>query len=103
MNNPGKMSSHPKLELLQEIEHIPEEYIPSLLELVRSFRQRRIKTSSVESWNDAIVRLNSGDFCDRKLKRERIQEMFVSWSELDDEQEQQESLELIQSLEKTSI
>ena len=97
------MSTQPKLELLQEIENIPDEDIPGLLELVRSFRQRMIQTNSVDSWNDAIARLNSGNLRDRQLKKERIQEMFASWSELDDEREQQESLEIIQSLERTSI
>ncbi|MDJ1183258.1 hypothetical protein [Roseofilum casamattae] len=97
------MLSNQKLALLQEIEQIPEADIPGLLELVRSFRQETIQTSPVPNGNDAITHLNSSDRQDKQLKRQRLQEMFAFWSELDDEREQQESLQVIQSLRKTSI
>ncbi|MBP0012205.1 MAG: hypothetical protein J7545_17035 [Roseofilum sp. SBFL] len=103
MNNPSKMSNHQKLALLQEIEQIPEEDIPGLLELVRCLRQQTVQTNPVQNWNDAMVRLNSGNRQDKQLKQQRLQEMFASWSELDDECEQKESLKLIESLQRTSI
>lgn len=103
MNNPPTMPTHQRLDLLKAIEQIPEEYIPNLLELVYCFRQTAIEASSVNHWNDAIARINNHDNNQNQLKRERVKEMFQSWSDLDEEKEQKETLKIIQSMERASI
>ena len=57
----------------------------------------------MNNWNDAIARINNHDNSQNRLKREKVQEMFQSWSDLDEEKEQQETLKIIQSMEKASI
>lgn len=47
-----------RLDLILEIEQIPEQYIPELLQVVRLFRERQIaRSTSVNAWNDAIAQI----------------------------------------------
>ncbi|BAZ81185.1 hypothetical protein PN497_10050 [Sphaerospermopsis kisseleviana CS-549] len=50
-----KSSTKPRNDLLLEIEHTPEEYIPELLQIVRLFRQSvTMKQTSLKNWENAI-------------------------------------------------
>jgi hypothetical protein len=53
------------------------------------------------SWNHAINRIGNLDNNDRR--RERIKQVLQSWAELDDENEQKETLKVIESAERVSI
>lgn len=103
MNNWPTIPTQQRLDLLEAIGQIPEEYIPELLKLVHSFSQTAIKKNSVNNWNDAVARINSHDNIQNQLKQKRIQEMFQYWSDLDDKQEQQETLKIIESMERISV
>jgi hypothetical protein len=103
MNNSQVAETNERLDLLSEIEQIPEEYIPELLKVVRLFRSERatIGQTSVDSWNNAINQIGNAD--KNKNKQERIQQLLQFFAELDDENEQKETLKVIESIEGVSI
>ncbi|MBG0748102.1 MAG: hypothetical protein I4E98_16155 [Planktothrix agardhii KL2] len=99
MNNYKITATKQRLDLLTEIEQTPEEYIPELLNFVRLFRQSMLtKQTSINDWDNAINQINNSD-----QNQEKIKQLFESWAELDDENEQKETLKIIESLEGVSI
>jgi hypothetical protein len=97
----AKSSAKPRNDLLLEIEHTPEEYIPELLQIVRLFRQSvTMKQTSLKNWENAI---NESDAIKKEHRKTNIKRLFESWNELDDQQEQQETLEVIESMNRISI
>ena len=99
MNNYKITATKQRLDLLTEIEQTPEEYIPELLNFVRLFRQSVLtKQTSINAWDNAINQINNSD-----QNQEKIKQLFESWAELDDENEQKETLKIIESLEGVSI
>lgn len=99
MNNYKITATKQRLDLLTEIEQTPEEYIPELLNFVRLFRQSMLtKQTSINAWDNAINQINNGE-----KNPEKIKQLFESWAELDDENEQKETLKIIESLEGVSI
>ncbi|MBD1214633.1 MAG: hypothetical protein ACK4ZH_03525 [Dolichospermum sp.] len=100
----AKSSAKPRNDLLLEIEHTPEEYIPELLQIVRLFRQSvTMKQSSLKNWEDAINEINESDTTKKEHRKTNIKRLFESWNESDDQQEQQENLEIIESMNGISI
>ncbi|CAD5951632.1 hypothetical protein [Planktothrix agardhii] len=99
MDNYKITATKQRLDLLTEIEETPEEYIPELLNFVRLFRQSMLtKQTSINDWDNAINQINNSD-----QNQEKIKQLFESWAELDDENEQKETLKIIESLEGVSI
>jgi len=99
MNNYKITATKQRLDLLTEIEQTPEEYIPELLTFLRLFRQSLLtKQTSINAWNNAINQINNSE-----QNPEKIKQLFESWAELDDENEQKETLKIIESLEDVSI
>ncbi|WP_083618296.1 hypothetical protein [Planktothrix serta] len=99
MDNYKITATKQRLDLLTEIEQTPEEYIPELLNFVRLFRQSLLtKQISINAWNNAINQINNSS-----QDQEKIKQLFESWAELDDENEQKETLKIIESLEDVSI
>ncbi len=99
MNNSQITATKSRLDLLTEIEQTPEEYIPELLNFVRLFRQSMItKQISINTWDKAISQINNNE-----QNQEKINQLFQSWTDLDDENEQKETLKIIESLEGVSI
>jgi hypothetical protein len=99
MNNYKITATKQRLDLLTEIEQTPEEYIPELLNFVRLFRQSVLtKQTSINAWDNAINQINNSE-----QNPEKIKQLFESWAELDDENEQKETLKIIESLEGVSI
>lgn len=95
MNNYKITETKQRLDLLTEIEQTPEEYIPELLSFVRLFRQTIMaKQTSINAWDKAINQINNSN-----QNQERIKQLFESWAELDDENEQKDILKIIESLE----
>lgn len=100
----AKSSAKPGNDLLLEIEHTPEEYIPELLQIVRLFRQSvTMKQTSLKNWENAINEINESDAIKKEDRKTNIKRLFESWKELDDQQEQQETLEVIESMNGISI
>ena len=100
----AKSSAKPRNDLLLEIEHTPEEYIPELLQIVRLFRQSvTMKQTSLKNWENAINEINESDAIKKEHRKTNIKRLFESWKELDDQQEQQETLEVIESMNGISI
>ncbi|MBD2280917.1 MAG: hypothetical protein HEQ13_18060 [Dolichospermum sp. DEX189] len=100
----AKSSAKPRNDLLLEIEHTPEEYIPELLQIVRLFRQSvTMKQTSLKNWENAINEINESDAIKKEHRKTNIKRLFESWNELDDQQEQQETLEVIESMNRISI
>lgn len=56
------------------------------------------KQISNDAWDNAINQINNSE-----QNPERIKQLFESWAELDDENEQKETLKIIESLEDISI
>lgn len=99
MNNYKITATKQRLDLLMEIEQTPEEFIPELLNFVRLFRQNLMtKQTSINAWDNAINQIHNSDQDPEKLKK-----LFESWAELDDENEQKETLKIIESLDGVSI
>ncbi|MEH1808120.1 hypothetical protein [Nostoc sp.] len=100
---PGSATT-PRTELLLEIQQNPEEYVPELLQIVRLFRQSlTMKQTSFNQWENAINEINHTDTVKQQGKKTNIKKLFESWNELDEEQEQQETLEIIESMKGISI
>jgi len=88
-----------RLDLLTEIQETPEEYIPELLNFVRLFRQSVIvKNTSINAWDNAINQINNNS-----QNQEKFKQLFECWADLDSENEQKETLKIIESLENVSI
>jgi hypothetical protein len=97
-------STNPRTDLLLEIEQTPEEHIPELLEIVRLFRQTiMMKQSSLNDWENAINEINHSDVIKKEHRKTDIKKLFQSWNELDNKEEQQETLEIIENMKGISI
>ncbi|HLP89158.1 MAG TPA: hypothetical protein VK184_11290 [Nostocaceae cyanobacterium] len=93
-----------RTDLLLEIAHTPEEYIPKLLQIVRLFRQSLMnKQTSVKKWENAINEINQSDAIKKEQRKNNIKQLFESWQELDNEEEQKEILAIIESMSGISI
>ncbi|MBE9058430.1 hypothetical protein [Sphaerospermopsis sp. LEGE 08334] len=107
MNNHQSMteiSTTPRDDVLLEIDQTPEEYIPELLQMIRLFRQSvTMKQTSVKNWKNAINEINDSDAIKKEDRKNNIKKLFESWNESDDQQEQQETLEIIESMNGISI
>ncbi|MBE9256554.1 MULTISPECIES: hypothetical protein [Aphanizomenonaceae] len=100
----AKSSAKPRNDLLVEIEHTPEEYIPELLQIVRLFRQSvTMKQTSLKNWENSIKEIDESDAIKKEHRKTNIKRLFESWNESDDQQEQQETLEIIESMNGISI
>ena len=75
------------------------------LELLAHFfcQQRITKSLSANAWDDAMSEINNSNPEKQNLRRQRINQLFTTWSMLDSEDEQKESLEIIESVECISI
>ena len=72
--------------------------------LVHFFCQQRItKSLSANAWDVAMSEINNSNPEKQNLRRQRINQLFTTWSMLDSEDEQKESLEIIESVECISI
>ncbi|MEA5577108.1 hypothetical protein [Anabaena sp. UHCC 0451] len=99
-----KSSAKTRNDLLLEIEHTPEEYIPELLQIVRLFRQSvTMKQTSLKNWENVINEINESDAIKKEHRKTNIKRLFESWNESDEQQEQQETLEIIESMNGISI
>jgi hypothetical protein len=103
MNTSQIPSKNQRFDLLTEIEQTPDEHIPELLKIVRGFRQHAIieQTSTSASWHKAIERINSTE--GQEQTQAKIGKLFQDWVELDEEEEQKQTLEIIESIEGVSI
>ncbi|MHC5725675.1 MAG: hypothetical protein ACYTXY_16365 [Nostoc sp.] len=100
----AQSSTTPRADLLLEIEQTPEEYLPELLQFVRLFRQTvTMKQTSLNQWENAINEINHSDTVKQQERKTNIKELFESWNELDEQEEQQKTLEIIESLKGISI
>ncbi|MGV0104477.1 DH domain-containing protein [Nostoc sp. DSM 114160] len=105
-NQPLTAQSSPTLraELLLEIQQTPEEYLPELLQIVRLFRQSMtMKQTSLNNWENALNEINHSDPIKRQERKTNIKKIFESWNELDEQEEQQKTLEIIESMKGISI
>lgn len=95
----AQSSTTPRAELLLEIEQTPEEYLPELLQFVRLFRQSvMMKQTSLNNWENAINEINHSDAVKQQERKTNIKKLFESWNELDEQEEQQKTLEIIESM-----
>lgn len=91
-------------DLLLEVEKIPDEQIPQLLQIIRLFRQSKMTSQEyVDNWKKAMERLEKSDPIQRKQQQQKLKQLFQSWNELDEEQEQKETWEIIKSMKGVSI
>jgi len=104
MSNNQMMQPNKRLDLLSEIEQMPEEYIPDLLQLVRLFRHTVIsKKTSVNAWSSAIEQINKPDPIIKAERSQQINQLFHTWNQLDEQEEQKETLKIIELVEAVSI
>ncbi|WP_448265396.1 hypothetical protein [Nostoc sp. DSM 114159] len=100
----AQSSPTPRAELLLEIQQTPEEYLPELLQIVRLFRQSMtMKQTSLNNWENALNEINQSDAVKQQERKTNIKKIFESWNELDEQEEQQKTLEIIESMKGISI
>jgi L-lysine 2,3-aminomutase len=100
----AQSSTTPRAELLLEIQQTPEEYVPKLLQIVRLFRQAvTMKQTSLNNWENALNEINQSDVVKQQERKTNIKKIFDSWNELDEQEEQQQTLEIIESMKGISI
>lgn len=100
----AQSSTTPRTELLLEIQQTPEEYVPELLQIVRLFRQSvTMKQTSLNNWENALNEINQSDTVKQQERKTNIKKIFDSWNELDEQEEQQQTLEIIESMKGISI
>ncbi|BAY61596.1 hypothetical protein NIES22_16630 [Calothrix brevissima NIES-22] len=100
----SESSSNPRNDLLLEIEQTPEEYLPELLKIIRLFRQSiMMKQAALNDWEQAMNEINQSDDNQKQNRRANIQNLFTSWRNIDEQKEQQETLEIIDSMKGISI
>lgn len=92
-------STNLRNDLLLEIEQTPEQYIPELLQIVRLFRQSVVmKQAALNDWEKAINELNHSNDNKKQDRVANIKSLFDSWKSLDEQQEQQDTLKIIESM-----
>ena len=102
MNTPQIPTKDQRFDLLTEIEQTPDEYIPELLKIVRGFCQHPIvKQTSMSAWNKAIARINNTE--GQKQTKAKVEKLFQDWMKLDEEDEQKQTLKIIEYTEGVSI
>lgn len=99
-------------ELLSVIQNTPEADLPKLLQLVRDFHQNnsndralpltQIDTSQLK-WQQVVAEIDRQDSTTIKMKKANIAQLITTLNEDDDTEEQQQTLELINSLTGVSI
>ncbi|NER24544.1 MAG: hypothetical protein F6J96_28345 [Symploca sp. SIO1C2] len=90
--------------LLLEIEQIPDEQVPELLQIISLFRQRQMTNQeSEDNWQKAMNQLEKSNPIKRKQQQQKLKQLFESWNEPDEEQDQKETWEIIKSLKGVSI
>ncbi|MBD2603426.1 hypothetical protein H6G81_02485 [Scytonema hofmannii FACHB-248] len=100
----AQSATTPRADLLLEIEQTPEEYIPELLQFVRLFRQTMTMIqTSLNQWQNAINEINHSDTVKQQQRKTNIKKLFDSWNELDEQQEEQQTLKIIESMKGISI
>lgn len=91
-------------DLLLEVEQIPDEQIPELLQIIRLFRQHQMMNQELgNNWQKAMIQLEKSDPIQRKKQQQKFKQLFQSWNELDEEQDQKETWEIIKSIKGVSI
>ncbi|MBD2522441.1 hypothetical protein [Nostoc sp. FACHB-133] len=100
----AQSSTTPRAELLLEIQQTPEEYLPELLQIVRLFRQSMtMKQTSLNNWENALNEINHSDAVKQQERKTNVKNLFESWNELNEQEEQQQTLEIIESMKGISI
>ena len=93
---------------------LPSEEFKQVQEILDNLRKEKVKKSktsvldkiymiqedSVNNWQIAINKIGKKNKIEQQ---ENIEKLFDSWDNLDEEQEQKETLDIIQSLEDVSI
>ncbi|MEG3847307.1 hypothetical protein QT971_10840 [Microcoleus sp. herbarium19] len=78
--------------LVLEIDKIPQEYWPNLLEIIRLYGESvRIKGAQQDSWEKIKEEMNNPDPVVELARQKALSEMLRSWREDGDEQEQKET------------
>lgn len=78
--------------LVLEIDKIPQEYWPNLLEIIRLFRESvMIKGAQQDSWEKIKEEMNNPDPVVELARQKALSEVLRSWDEEGDEQEQKET------------
>ncbi|NET60043.1 MAG: hypothetical protein F6K47_29010 [Symploca sp. SIO2E6] len=91
-------------DLLLEIENTPDEQIPQLLQIIRLFRQSQMTNQeSRDNWQAAMVQLENSNPIQRKQRQQKLKDLFQSWNELGEEQDQKETWEIIKSSKGVAI
>ncbi|MEG4320019.1 MULTISPECIES: hypothetical protein [unclassified Microcoleus] len=82
--------------LVLEIDKIPQEYWPNLLEIIRLFRESvMIKAEPVDAWEKIKHDLKNPDPVVEAARQKALSEMLRSWDEEGDEEEQKETWEIL--------
>ncbi|NER25135.1 MAG: hypothetical protein F6J86_09475 [Symploca sp. SIO1B1] len=98
MSNPSSsdQDSHTLAKLIVEIQQIPEEYLPNLLQKVRLFREKvTMNAVASDTYAKAIDEINNSDSIRKSLQQIALSELLRQWEEEGDELEQTETAEIL--------
>lgn len=95
-NSGGFRPTVPVEELVSEIEQIPSEYLPSLLGMIRLFRQSvTLKPAPSDVWAKLMHDIKNPSPVQTATRQQALSELLRVWREEGDEQEQKETWELL--------
>lgn len=95
-DNSAASDNHVLAKLILEIQQIPEEYLPNLLQIVRLFRES-VTINPVRSHTDAkaMDEIKNPDPVKKSVRQIALSELLRQWEEEGDEQEQTETAEIL--------
>ncbi len=98
-NKPQELEAieEPIASLIQEIEQIPPEYWPNLLEMIRLFRKSVTKAQQ-SSQAIAVTHLPNISQAEQTKRNQAVIELLRQWREEGDEQEQTETAEYLRQV-----
>lgn len=82
-------------QIKSEIEQIPQEYLPKLLQMIRLFQEIVVMKQESSAYAQAIAFSKLPEE-ERKKRNQAAIELLNSWVEEGDEQEQKETWEILQ-------
>lgn len=88
--------SEPITDILQEIQQMPEEYLPNLLQMIRLFRESvTMKAAQSDAWKKAMDEINNTESEKKATRQKALSELLKKWEEEGDEQEQTDTAEIL--------
>lgn len=108
MSEPAKERANPQESIawmVLEIEKIPKEYWPNLLQIIQLYRESvTMKQPPSDAWAKAMEDLKNPDPVVEAARQKALSDLLRKWEEEGDEEEQTETAEILrQAVEENPV